>query len=799
MTDDAQVTNNAQPRKSVFRTKDSRAKATGAVHCPQCGGQITYSVGQVGEQVACPACPGVKVRAGRSLLDEKQGLESKAHMDRPFAVLLVSQRRWKRTMATLLVLGLSIGMVIAAAWWMTAIVPVPSGGWLSWTRVGSREGKLPEGTRAGSGDTAPLSPPEITLQAINRLATWPDEQKALVQAQVWLQMLQDHEIADQRTERLMEIVVQLEEQLKKPDEPPPAFIGEFRLALQTARNALVAEDFEAAGRALAQAEALLNQHPDELAPYGRSFLAIKQRYEQMRMRHEGRDRIRDLLADAEQHLQREKPTAAAEAIAQAMFYALNTPLSDAEFQQRNETVRRLRRELQFARGKRAVEDAQRCHDQNDLAARDGQLQVAFDLLPHLSSNRVAPILERARQLAEEAIASPAESDLGRSLEFRAAYERALEFYGRRGGLIELATQCVEAHRLIEAAPQLGSESKKKVEDLMLVGLEFSVLDVLSLPVGSDEAAPRLAQAREALDVASVWKDTAKYRYVEQALVSKEDEIAKAAIQLAIRRAEGGGVNHLAAAIQTVESALSLGTPQSRQRASDLHRTWRSEHQRLVGLQLQQEAWSEMSAFSRESKYLEAWIGLAEFEQRFPTSPRIDEIAGIRRRLRSRVDKSVDQLEVELRQCFQDKNWPRFREIAEKVSQAPLGADQTERFDWTDDIVAQLNEQAETLYGKTKPLRRMLNDTEVAELLRILRTVRQLNPRHKDAEMLFTKANDKANGLAQGLMLQAKKSGPRNAGIFRRYLERIVALDPGGKLGTEAQELLEELEETNRRT
>jgi hypothetical protein len=105
-------------------------------------------------------------------------------------------------------------------------------------------------------------------------------------------------------------------------------------------------------------------------------------------------------------LRQEKPLEAAESIAEAMFLALRTPLDDEEFQARDRQVSELQRELRFARGKRAVNEAAKLQSVNDLRSRDLQLELALDILPDLPNERVEPLLHRAQELAAQPIAQP---------------------------------------------------------------------------------------------------------------------------------------------------------------------------------------------------------------------------------------------------------------------------------------------------------------------------------------------------------------------------------------------------------
>jgi hypothetical protein len=781
------------PRNRVFDTRSAPTEITSSVACPRCGRALTYRLSELGKMLQCPACPDGKVRAGRSLLDEGDGQPTQAAITRPFAVLVVPQRRWRATLVTLVLVGLAALMVAGAGWWTTTQSTALADGWFTWTRVATAEGRAPEGTSLAGGEVVTLPPPEITLAAIDELPRWPDKQKALLQAQVWLQVLLDHNLDDQRVARLREIIAQFEIDLRLPAQPPPAYVLEFRTLLEQARTALAADDFATAGRAIEQAESLLSQHPDELSPYGRSFLALKQRYQQMRLRTEGRQQIADLLVEAGRRIDAEQPTEAAEAIAQAMFLALGTPLDDAEFAAREEQVRELRLRLRLARGKRAVQDAQRCQAQNDLRARDGQLRDALDLLPDLPSEQVTGLLQQADAIGATPIVGPVDTELGRELDFRAAYERALEYQGRRDSLLELARRCVEAKRLGEAASHLGDAPLAKVENLILGALEFILGDLMSLPPDAEELPRGMAMVREALEVARPWGAAAKYRYVEQALQSKEDEIAVKVLRLAAQRAEGGGKEALLLAVRTIEPALTLGSPESRGRARGLHDGWQAEIDRLNRLEAMQRDWDELAALSRAGMHLEAWQGLDRYEANYPDSDRSSQIPAVRRQLRPLVDMAVARLNGSVDGHFAAKQWRVYRESVDKLLRAPEGLVPADRVEQLRGSLVQLDVKANEQYLATESSRKMFNEAQVIDLLTRLPEVLELNPQHRDAEALFKTAREKGQGFAQGRLLRAKNSGPRNPKIYRGHLEAVIQLDPDGKSGAEARKLLAELD------
>ncbi|MBW3598417.1 MAG: transposase [Planctomycetes bacterium] len=776
--------------RSIFAAPLGAADVAGSVSCPHCGKEVPYRLSEVGGMVACPACGEKSIRVGQSLLDEV-GPPRRAVLDAPYSVLLV-QHPWfsRRSFAAGVTLALAI-VSLSVAW-----VLAPPGslvlhaGWLTWDPLAAESGRLPPGTAEVDGDL-PLPPPDITLEAVEQLLERDDLRDALVQAQVWRQMLLDFNIrhSDPRLVRLEEIIVHLREQLKPGPTPPPAFFKEFRAALDDLREAVTRQDLAGGRTALARAQALFEQHPDELAIYGRSFQAIKHRFTQLELVQEGRAQIAKLLEDAERLINEDQPAAAAEALAQAMFKALRTPMEDAEFEQRDQTVRRLERELRFARGKRAVEEAERCHAENDLEARSAQLQVAFELLPDLPADKVAALLKRARELAAKPIASPQSSSLGRELAFRAGYEEALRFYGRREAMVDLVEHCVKAEQLFRAASSLDNSQLQKVANLIFDTLDSEVGDLLFLPSHSHEVAVGLAQARQALEKANPWRGTPRWILVDRELRSKGDEVAQNAIDRAVDVVLDGD---LVAAIRLVEPAQTVGNPELQKKAAELKAQWESRLAVRARWDAHNEAWSEMSALHQQRKYLDVWRKLDEFEKQYPDSPHRASLAKVRAMVRPAVDQAVAQLFQTVGQHYTQEQWVEFRESAIQLEGALLTPDAQARFAKIQQALAELDVRAQKLFEQSGSLRIMGDDSKIVDYRAKLDEVLRLNPKNEEAQKELQRAHDRAIKVADYLLLKARRAGPRSK-QYVDSLERVLRLDPEGKQGAEAKELLEKAE------
>ena len=548
--------------------------------------------------------------------------------------------------------------------------------WTNWTPVAAQEGLEPVGTAASGGANLPASAPDITLEAIERLLGEVEVEAALLQAQVWQQMLRDYRTPedDPRLVRLQQIIVELGRQLVPLPVDPPAFVAEFRGLLQELRSALTAEDIPR-GRVALGAEQLFAEHPEELDAYGGSLNALKHRFRQQELLFTGRERIGRLLEQAEQQILGEQATEAAESIAEAMFLALRTPMDDAEFEERSATVKRLERDLRFARGKRAVQEAAQCQTANDLEARNRQLQVAFKLLPDLPAARVEQLLAQANDLATQPIANPQASAIGSELTFRDGYEEALRFYGQLGMLDDLADRCNEAYRLLQDAKSLGTEPAKKIGNLILSSLEFEVGDLLTRSSRSEEVVVGLSNARSALDKIQPWQNTSEWRFIDSSLRSKSNEVATLALQDARKLAQA---NDLAAAVRLIEPAIDLAGVDLKPQAEQLLQEWRAQLVAAARLAAEDESWSELSRLSQARRYLEAWQGLQEFEKEYPNSPRLSQRDAIRARLRPLVDTAIGAAFRQLDAQAAARNWPAYRETADMLAAAPLSSTEQQR-------------------------------------------------------------------------------------------------------------------------
>ena len=778
-------------RHSVFGSPRDADKLVGTVPCPNCEAEIAYRLRSVGELVHCPHCKRANVRIGSTLLEPARQQDDTD--DAPPPAVMVFPRARGRFRLLVLAPMLVVALLVASDWFTSARVIITYKRWLGLDTVSTRLSEAEGTPRVGTFTEEHLPPPpeEITLEAIEQLLRIENPREALVQAQLWQQLLRDFRVpeSDPRLQRLAAIIKELSRQLTPESPSPPAFLEEFRQALQQLRTALISEDLSAARNALRRAEDVFNAHAEELAHFGRSLLALRQRLARLELLHEGQQQVRDLLERAAYLIRQGSATKAAETIARAKFLALRTPMEDAEFEQRSKTARQLEKELRFVRGQRAVRDAEKCHEQKDAEARDVQLRVAFDLLPDFPASRVQSLLARAKELYNEKIDEPSASQLGSELDFRSAYEEALQFYGRINTLVELAHACVEAHQRALAADHLDEEHDRKVAKLILGALEFAVGDLLSRPNTATDVAPGLALARTALEKASPWKGNRDWQLLNDTILTKGNEVAGAAIK---RAQEDAAQGRLDLALRIIEPALILGQSHVQEQARQLVKQWQNEVERRDYLAAQEELWSQVAQLARQKQYLDTWRALNLFEQKFPDSPRKQRVGQARQKIRPAVDKEVAQVVDEIRKHYSGKDWPKLREAYQRLEGVPLSGNYRRGYDRIAEELAGLNEKADELFQSLKRQWLMASNDDVIELLETLPKVLRMTPEHSKAARLLRRARDAGRRRAQALLMRAKLSKSANPTLYRERLMKVVRLDPNGPRGTEAQKLLANL-------
>lgn len=772
----------------VFGRPLPQEQIIGQVHCPRCNHLLPYRLSDLGKRIACSQCRQKTIRVGDSLLDDAP---QRVHLQNAseFLVLMPAKKHCLRqllrptVMLAVIVIGAFVGGAVTR---QNSFETQPS--WFDLDQVATRGGIVTDATEDPSQRLQlDLEPPDITLESIGALLDWDDLRKALVQAQVWQQLLRDFGApeADPRLIRLTELIDQLSEQFRPRPTPPPAYLVEFRQLLNAIRQALLDQDLAAVRAAMARAEQLYQEHPEELAVYSRSYLVIRDRFRQLELVQEGRQQIVQHLADADQHLQRNQPLEAAELIAEAMFLALRTPLDEEEFQQRNQQVARLQRELRLVRGRRAVDEAGQLHEAGDLANRDRQLRVAQDLLPDLPNDRVEELLVHARELARESIDHPVESELGYEIARRTAYEEALSHFGRRDALLELADACVHADQLLSQSSSSSPAQAERISRLILEALDAEIGDLLSLPSHSPAVPPGLAQVRSALERADHWRESSRWRMVDAALNAKAHEVAVQTIATAQEAAQAGNLN---LALRTIEPALILGSPHAQRVATELKQEWQATIQHQLQMAAEEAAYTEIRELWQNKRYLDAWEQIHQFFEQFPDSRRQLNLEIIQPVVQEEISRLLEQLEF----LYAEEQWGEYRAKAVRLANLPLTDQHRSHLPKIASILGDFEDRAARLFAGLRPYRHMTSDKDVVPLLESLPTVLQLNPEHEEAQEMYAEAQKRAERLAEHFLFEARAAQQHNVRRHREYLERVIRLEPDGPRGREAQRLLDGL-------
>jgi hypothetical protein len=645
---------------------------------------------------------------------------------------------------------------------------------------------------------APAQPPEpeITLQEIEQLLQRTDTRAALIDAQIWQQLLTDHGVpeSDSRRRRLAEVIQVLTERLTPKPSPPPAFLAAFRGLVQQLYEALLRENLPAARQAAQGAEALFNKHPKELAPYSPRYLALMAKLRQLELRDEGFRKIEQLLAQAQklarlsamrEPVRSDEVSAAREAEARAKFLALRTPLNKAEEERLNQRVKELTPDLLFARGHRAVKEATRCLQDGDARTRDLLVLEARTLLPGLPEDRIRDLIEETEKTAKANVARKEGSTFAQAVEFRRLYETALERFAA-GEASRTIEACRRAHGQLAALPPPAPEQSRKLADLVWEALEPVVLDRLAAPDTDPELRTRLVEARMLLDQAGPWRADARGQRLDAALRHRGDQLARQALAQAD---ELFRQDRLQEALEAARPAETLGGAEVASRARELARQWQAELGARASRAAQEEHWGRIEHLRREGKPLETWRELRRFAQRFPVSAREDDSKRLEAQLAPSLGAEIEGMLHALNEHVQAEKWVAFRHLYEVLAGGPLPPGYADRLRPFRGTAEGLNRKAEAQFAQLKKLHRFMIDTDsVLQLLDGLPKVLALNPAHEEARAMLEEARRQGQrrGARQLEDLTKRTLKPPR---YKERLSEILRLDPDGPSGEKARALL----------
>ena len=803
----------APTRATVFSQDGlsaAAARAIGEATC-LCGGRVSISRSDYGSTVYCPSC-GAEINVGERL-DQLRStpVRPAAAADNAAAQASPAADEVKRSISPVPVVAgaASLIVLLAIVWLVAARGPRASSSVEeTWAGLGGFGFGAPRRAADDAADEAAIDVPSedetplpfdpaadpadaMTLAQIEALLTADDKRSALVDAQVWRQLLIDRGVSagDPRRARLDEIIAQLIEDLTPQPPPPDPAIGPFRDLLDRLHEALSAEQLAAARELYAEATEMFRAHAEGLAPFSRRLLLQQARLKQLEDRIEGLATIERLLRQARQDAEAGRVLEALEARATALHRGQQGCVSSEDEEARLQALAsELREPLRLARGKRAVEDAQRCVDAHDVVARNAQLQLARSLLPGLPESQIKPLMATVEQLSKRSISGAHHSPLGQELEARTAYEEALEHYARVE-LPALARSAAQAGGA--AAPEPARPYYDKLAGLTFRALEERLSDIVAGLVAPSERTEALVAVEQACDGLAAWKDDARCQSLRAALRHQTAEIAEKALAEAKRLA---GKDKLPEAVAAVLPATQLGAAEGRAAAERLRAEWQSEIDLRASLPAQAEHWRRIEKLAESNDVAGAASEIRLFEQRYPKTPHQAELTALKSKLLPAVNRALDKLVAEANASWKAE---RFSEFLKQFSQLePLAAAAGREND-----CQPLREQAERLAARIEGLlqdarraARMVKDEEVMAVLKAVAEVLSIQPDHAAAMELQQQARTEGASRAKRLLKKAE-AFRRNKLVndtYKKLLESVALLDPDGEDGRQALRALEDM-------
>ena len=770
-----------------------------------CGAKIPVRVEDYGSSVYCPSC-GTEIQVGGTLQEGKYRTAQEVKDEAKSIPVRKPRLRLIRSPlgAAAMLLVIASAAVGGYLLWRNRAAVAELVGGLPLPRELAGPGEVPRGYRPpGTGnpeqeqeiDTEP--DPEITLELIERMLKDSEDLEALVQAQIWQEALREQEAPndDPRLVRLAEAIEKLQEKLAPKPEGPPACVAEFRRVVQALADALRRKpvDIAAARDAFQEAERLLREHGDDLAPHSHRFLMLKKLLETEEARAGGVKRIDDWFDKAEKALANDDVTEALECQAEAKLLALRTPLPDHEHQRLDGRDRELTPDVRFARGKRAVGDAKAYHQAGRPEDRNREAQRVLSLLQGLPESRIKPLVAQVQAWYEEAKkkqpARRATSALARKIERRDAYEAVVEHAGKTD-----APQLVAAcRRLEDLLPDDDPESDQR--RIALERYLFDVLDwefterVENFDPSQDQARflDELSEIRALLDQAKPWQTSHRWIALDGAVRQQGSRLAETSLDEAVALAEQ---DKLAQAVKRITQAENFGTPEVARRARTLSQQWQAELKLRADRKAEEESWRRIGALrSRPDRQLALWKELELFSRRFPQGSHAQEADRLMDQTRKAIEKKIPQALAYAQSLFQKEQWDKAREYIELLRPAPIPAAQRPLFDQLLKTLEGLKQRAASeflLLGNHKAL---LTEDDVLAVLPLLPGILAKDPDHEEARALLEKARQRAQLYAQKLLRTAPYFRTRKRQLYVDKLRRVLKLDPDGPYGRKARQLL----------
>lgn len=808
----------AKPERGrVFGVLDTDSLIHGSVICP-CDPdkpvEIPYRISDIAVgQVYCPRCSravsiGETLDKAKELSTAVAGVDVAAPQHRPAS--------WWRFVPGLVASLLILGGIITGLVWTWRDTPLVASVLVN---LGMSEAPLIDAGPAGKKLTIPLSPAEfaklgimmaagplgpvpaavalhpdlmrrvpespeskITLAAIKALLEQKDLQDALITAQVWKQLLEDRgtDAKEPRVAALAEVIPQLQNRLH-PQAPaaPPTVVADFRKLLGDIRTAIQQEQFPPAKKSIDAADGLLGKHPQELAPFGDSFYLLKRRYSEIERENNGIARINKLLDQAEEFARKAAGSQALEHEAKAKFLARRTPMSKEDGDRLEKRVRDLAPELQFARGKQAVEELRQCLNDGDETARDQLALEANTHLPGLPDGKVSGLLAEVKKASVAAVKPGKDSALGKTVAFRLLYEQALEGYAVDDGT-KLLTKATEAAGLAPA------DGRDKLAALIFEFLDQLGGDTLPLDDRTPDLPDRFGRLRALLDQAGPWKSDPRWSALDAPLRRRGEQAARSAIAEAQKLA---AKDQLAEARLKLKPAVLLGDRVTVKQAQNLDQQWDQEIKARADRAVQDQHWQRVIKLHKEQKLLEAWSELSRFSKRYPKAAGQKEVIDLEAAVRPPALTLVAAKFRDMDGHRDKKKWREFMQGYELLAPLPLTGNDAAKLT---EYGRQMEQNKRNVNGRFVEIAKrngpMVNKEQVIILLVELPGILELAPDHLEAGTLLEDARRKGPLYAKTELLYL----PANPKKAAERLREIEILDSNGPIADAARDVYKKM-------
>lgn len=644
----------------------------------------------------------------------------------------------------------------------------------------------------------------ITMEMIRGLLEAENTGEALQQAHEWQDALRQRGAGDteERVVLLRQTVRDLREKLLQPAIDPP-WIADFRRTVDTLRDCLFAKDLDGAIAARDAAEHLLSEHADDLSSMTQRYFTLKEHLRQLEFSRKGVETIEQCLASAEQATNAgadERVTEAIEFKEQANFLARGCPMTPEQGERLKERMGKLAEPLRLAKGRRSVDDAKRANAANDMQARAKAVQSAHALLEGLPVSTVRPLLEEIKQWDEEPAPGKrpprggATSAVGRQLELRTLYERALAAYGEDKPE-DVRTAGLQISEMLQFGPDADPNRMARVGDRFFDCIERQIgrLGIQSQEQSEAQLVENLAEVLELLDKARPWKQSDRWKALEGAA---RGHGARRGQQELARAQELASQDQLQAAVAAAELAIRLGDGDTVRLARGLLDTWRKEIQLRSDVRAEDAAWKaiqKMSAANSES--LAIWERLQTYLKQFPAGAHSEEVRKLFQAAQDELTREFAKRVTTLNETIGKQRWRQaVRELRLLESIATTDVMRADLKSAVARIEQAHKDAIASLAGLDRLTKFMASPNDILKVRYAALRVLAFEPDHGDARLMLEASRAKAAPLAKSRVERAARMAKFDKAHAREQLESAIALDPESEHGKRAAQMLKDLAE-----